>query len=66
MKTIYIKYKKIDFIKKDRIKIHKRKMFDDKIKIEFQKFHVYHKFDKTFIINIIEIKKSYAFITNFD
>ena len=36
MKAIYIKYKKIDFIKKkNRIKTYKREVFDNEIKIEF-------------------------------
>ena len=41
-------------------------MFDNEIKIEFQKSYVYYEFDKAFIINIIKIKKLYALITNFD
>ena len=35
MKAIYVKYEKIDLIKKDRIKVYKKKMFDDEIKVEF-------------------------------
>ena len=41
-------------------------MFNNEIKVEFQKFYVYYKFNKAFIINMIKIKKSYAFIVNFD
>ena len=39
-------------------------MFNNEIKVEFQKSHIYYKFDKLFIINIIKIKRLYALITN--
>ena len=41
-------------------------MFNNEIKVEFEEFYIYYKFNKAFIINIIKIKKLYAFIINLD